>query len=69
MKSEPERPSGRSDAVKKAIIALAAAGVLAWLIWLIHLLVLALVTRGEIRRRRDARTPRGIACARGGNRA
>ncbi|MBL8666930.1 MAG: hypothetical protein JNM48_05665, partial [Rhodospirillales bacterium] len=34
----PRRPSARADIVKKAVILLAAAGILAWLIWLIDLL-------------------------------
>lgn len=32
------RPSARADLIKKVVILLAAAGTLAWLIWLIDLL-------------------------------
>ncbi|MFO1156492.1 MAG: hypothetical protein U1E43_06865 [Rhodospirillales bacterium] len=34
----PNRLSARADLVKKAVILIAAAGILAWLIWLIKLL-------------------------------
>ncbi len=36
----PSRPSARADLIKKAAILIAAAGILAWLIWLIDLLAL-----------------------------
>lgn len=35
------RPSARAEIIKKAVILIAAAGILAWLIWLIDLLALA----------------------------
>ena len=38
MRSGGNRPSARADLVKKVVILLAAAGTLAWLIWLIDLL-------------------------------
>lgn len=37
----PSRPSARAEIIKKAVIMIAAAGILAWLIWLIDLLALA----------------------------
>jgi len=38
VRSGGSRPSATADLIKKAIILLAAAGTLAWLIWLIDLL-------------------------------
>lgn len=35
----PGQPSRRADLIKKAAILIAAAGILAWLIWLIRLFV------------------------------
>lgn len=37
----PSRPFARADLIKKAVILIAAAGILAWLVWLIDLLAVA----------------------------
>ncbi len=41
MTDAPGRPSARADVIKKVVIILAAAGILAWLVWLIDLLAVA----------------------------